>query len=168
VAAYSDPENDPGSIYTSTNSGNSWILASAPNNHWSSIASSADGNKLLAGSSGIYTSGDSGITWQLPGVPGGSWYVASSADGNSLAAADYDSGLIYTWQLPSLSTLFSGDTLAISWTTNQTGLALQQNSNLTTTNWTDVPLDSIIVTNRQYRFNVSPTNGNNFFQLGAQ
>jgi hypothetical protein len=46
-----------------------WVTNGAPNNIWSSIASSADGTKLVAaaGSStvigSIYTSTNSGLTW---------------------------------------------------------------------------------------------------------
>jgi photosystem II stability/assembly factor-like uncharacterized protein len=70
---------------------------------WYSIASSADGKKLVAvnfgtsvGNGGrIYTSTDSGVTW-TPRENARNWYsVASSADGSKLVAAVYQ-GNIYT------------------------------------------------------------------------
>jgi hypothetical protein len=94
-------------IYTSTNSGVTWTLTSAPIQYWFSLVSSADGTKLVASvtrpSGGvpasrgpIYTSSDSGNTWTSNNLPKQVWgSVASSADGNTLAAvAGY--GLICT------------------------------------------------------------------------
>jgi hypothetical protein len=54
----------PGSIYTSADSGVSWIQASAPQTNWIRVASSAGGTKLVAAvhNGGIYT-------WQAPPAP---------------------------------------------------------------------------------------------------
>jgi photosystem II stability/assembly factor-like uncharacterized protein len=79
-----------GIIYTSTNSGATWVSNSVPNMFWNSIASSADGQKLVAGNNNgisysIYTSNDSGITWTSNNVPAEAYpIVASSADGSTL------------------------------------------------------------------------------------
>jgi hypothetical protein len=95
-----------GQIYTSTDSGATWTaragsLGSLP---WSSVASSADGTKLVAmvygtsGSSGIYTSTDSGGSWTFQGMASYCSAVASSADGTNLVAT-FSSGAnqgIYT------------------------------------------------------------------------
>ena len=74
--------------------------------YWQSVASSADGSKLVAGiSTGyIYTSADSGATWTQRTSPNSQLYwgaIALSGDGSQLVAADgYDtdtnSGYIYT------------------------------------------------------------------------
>jgi len=96
----------PFSIYTSTNSGATWI-SNAPSAQWISVASSADGNKLVAASDAglygfIYTSTNAGATWLVTSAPGTYWIsVASSADGTKLVAAENDNdittpGLIYT------------------------------------------------------------------------
>jgi len=67
---------------------------------WTSIASSADGNKLAATAWGgkIYTSSDAGATWaERSGSGDRNWIaVASSADGNKLAAVYDWGGYIYT------------------------------------------------------------------------
>lgn len=73
-------------IYTSDNSGKSWVPRSDYGG-WTSIASSGDGNKLVAAGGGsLHTSADSGKTWvqraSLPRVA----VVASSSDGNKLVA----------------------------------------------------------------------------------
>ena len=49
-----------GPIYTSTNSGATWTETAAPTNSWLSVASSADGTKLVAASGRIYTWTNSG------------------------------------------------------------------------------------------------------------
>ena len=69
------------------------------NRFWEAVASSADGNKLVAVEDlgQIYTSTNSGVTW-TPQFGDGmqDWYsVASSADGTKLVAVDYG-GYIYT------------------------------------------------------------------------
>ena len=157
-------------IYTSTNSGTTWKLSGAPLDAWLSIASSADGSKLLAGtlSDGLYTSLDSGATWQpAVGVPGQLWVgVASSADGNTLAAVSGLEG-VFTWLRPSLGLAHQAGNLTISWTTNQTGLIVQQTTNLASPNWTTAT-NAVILTNGQYQILISPTVGNKFFRLGGQ
>jgi len=61
----------------------------APNQEWWAVASSADGEKLVAAiyGGGIYTSTNAGQTWISNNVPKRQWYsVASSADGTKLVA----------------------------------------------------------------------------------
>jgi len=84
-------------IYTSTNSGNSWIKSSSTSNGWSSIASSADGSKwvaigedLLDSGHLVYTSTNSAIAWTLTSTPSNLITVASSANGTNLAAIGGD------------------------------------------------------------------------------
>jgi hypothetical protein len=83
-----------------------WTQTSAPITNWSSVASSADGSKLVAAVSGglIYASTNGGAIWQPTSAPTGSWQsLCSSADGSILAATaigttyiSKDSGI--TWQ----------------------------------------------------------------------
>ena len=69
------------------------VQTNAPGLAWTSVASSADGVKLVATawSGQIYTSTNSGVTWTLvPGIPDNMWrVVASSADGTRLMAVSY-------------------------------------------------------------------------------
>ena len=79
--------------------GQTWTERGTARN-WSSLASSADGSKLVAVVNGgyIYTSSDSGETWQERASlePERDWSsVASSADGSKLVAAE-NGGRIYT------------------------------------------------------------------------
>jgi hypothetical protein len=83
-------DSTDGFIYTSANSGTTWVRRNVPTWGWGSIASSADGAKLVAAAGGgyIYTSADSGATWVSNRIANdyGIW-VASSADGTRLVAA---------------------------------------------------------------------------------
>jgi hypothetical protein len=74
-----------GLVYTSTNSGATWVPANAPSTNWSSIATSADGCKLVAvvNGGGIYT-------WQTTPAP--VLNITPSA-GN----------LVLSWTVPSMS-----------------------------------------------------------------
>jgi len=92
-----------GTIYRSLDSGVTWMVTSAPNAFWSSIASSADGVKMVAvaladasgnvGTGRIYCSTNSGATWAQCSAPSTNWAcVASSADGTRLFAATFGSG----------------------------------------------------------------------------
>lgn len=88
-----------------------WIpTATAPVTNWSSIASSADGMRLVAAggqlvaypagrgnpAAPIYVSTNAGATWTKTTAPLAPWQsVASSADGKRLAAVAY-SGLVFT------------------------------------------------------------------------
>jgi len=99
-----------GAIFTSTNSGLTWISNNSPNvnlsevpSHWANlVASSADGMKLaVVAYEGIYTSTNGGASWMLSDAPSQpEWTcVASSADGSILAAAPigpYDNYCYYS------------------------------------------------------------------------
>jgi hypothetical protein len=164
-----------GGIYTSTNSGTNWTLASVsivP----SSLASSADGRKLVAVVSGglnfsspIYTSTNSGGTWRSNNAPVANWFlVASSAGGTKEVAVVYGGG-IYTTQVPtSVPTLgiqlTSTNTLLLSWPAASTGFVLQQNSALGTSNWLSVS-NSINTVSGQNQVLVAPAGRESAFRL---
>ena len=82
-----------GPIYLSTNSGAAWSKAGVPDEIWTSIACSADGNIFFATATGtnggpIYVSRDSGATWKPSDAPVTNWAaLACSADGNHVVAA---------------------------------------------------------------------------------
>ena len=88
VAAAGGTTNGP--IFASTNSGVDWTKATnAPLARWYSVASSADGNKLLvcAYPGNVYLSTDAGLTWTETSLPTNNWdSVAESADGTKMVA----------------------------------------------------------------------------------
>lgn len=102
----------PSQLYTSTDGGVSWMLQSAaPQEAWNTVASSADGKRLVAGGSGVqgqlYTSTDGGLIWlsinnapTLAGHPVGWLGVAASADGRFMVALPSHITGIYTLSSP--------------------------------------------------------------------
>ena len=84
LAVADGAQTSPGLIYTSTNSGVTVTPTTSPAYRWTSIASSADGTKLVAaglnlstGGGVVYASTNSGTTWVSNGVAGSysSWRV---------------------------------------------------------------------------------------------
>ena len=105
-----------GSIYTSTNSGANWTQATnAPAAGWIAVASSADGNNLVAIPSGgsIYVSNDSGATWTSTNTP--SQFldcIALSADGTKLVAGEWNDFV------PNPSLIYTSTNSGLTWATN--------------------------------------------------
>jgi hypothetical protein len=165
-------------IYVSTNSGADWKRTSAPSLYWEALASSADGTRLVAVpyQGPIYVSTNSGTTWEAAyGSNTNYWFaVAASADGGRSVALGYDwkngrPGLICFSQsipTPQLHLTTSGAEVMLSWIVPSVGFTLQENSDLATTNWTDVPAAvSVDLTNLQNVVGVSPLKGNRFYRL---
>jgi hypothetical protein len=137
-------------IYISTDGGVTWFQTTALGTlgmSWTSVASSADGSKLtaVAWNGPIYTSSDYGDTWTMNNAPSNSWSsVAASADGNKMVAVvsgGLSGGGIWTAQntpAPQMNIVPINGNLALSWIIPSTNFVLQQNSDLTSTNWADV------------------------------
>jgi hypothetical protein len=87
-----------GWIYASSNFGTNWIRSNTTLNTCSAVASSANGNILVAGTmyDSIHISTNSGATWSATGSPVALlWTVACSADGSKIMAASSIDGPIY-------------------------------------------------------------------------
>jgi hypothetical protein len=80
----------PQPIYTSTNSGVTWKSNNAPTNYWKSIASSADGNKLVAA-----------IEYYDEGLKGGGIWTSQSKPAPSMQITPTNSKLALSWTVPS-------------------------------------------------------------------
>ena len=176
VAAVGDgPElNYPGPIYTSTDSGNTWNSNNVPILSWTGVASSADGSKLVAVAynGNIYTSTNSGSTWTSNNVSSELWTgVASSADGGKLIAVAYNGG-VWTKQTtpaPEINIASGNGDTTFSWIVPSTNFVLQENSDLTTTDWltlTNTP--TLDLSNLNDEVVLSPSNSSGFFRLVAQ
>lgn len=169
-----------GSILISTNSGSTRIQTAAPSNECISVASSADGSKLIAATLHGYIaiSTNFGMAWIIAKIINNDYTctsVASSADGGRIVAAGPNGGIPYSLALPAIPPLLalgvgtSPGKLEISWLIPSTSFVLQQNSDLSTTNWTDVPATpSINFTNLHYELMVLPTKGEDFYRLKQQ
>jgi uncharacterized repeat protein (TIGR03803 family) len=164
-----------GPIYSSTDSGATWVRRiPAGIRRWIGSGVSADGTRMAAVAAGavIYTSANSGAIWFPSVVPNLNWNaVASSADGAFLVASvGYPTtGSIYTWRItpaPQLQLGFSQGNLLPSWIIPSMSFGLQQNSDLTTTNWTGVTnLPVLNLTNLQNQVVLPPAAGHGFFRL---
>jgi hypothetical protein len=160
-----------GGIYTSTNCGATWTSNAAPYLEFTSVASSADGTRLVAAAfGGIYTSINSGASWVSNSVPAYNWFsVASSADGGMLVvAAEPGTGVpIYVSQIiPSLqlSLTASSTNLMLSWIIPSTNFIVQQSPDLAS--WTDLPASPVLnLTNLQNQITLSASNPAAFYRL---
>jgi hypothetical protein len=164
------------SVFLSTNSGSSW----SSNNIGGdliSIASSADGKKLITASNvgigSIYTSSDGGRTWISNNVPSNVLRsVTCSADGSRLVAAA--NGSIYTsYSTPSPQLTFapSGGHLVLSWIVPSTNFILQQTSNIRATNWIasgNYPTLNLTNLQEELKFPLLPAYPINFYRLKQQ
>ena len=93
--------------------------------------------------------------------------AAASADGSKLVASSDDSiWILQSVPTPLLSLSPSGTNLGLSWTLPSTRFVLQQNSDLTTTKWTDVAnAPTINLTNLQYQVSLPIGSGGRFYRL---
>jgi photosystem II stability/assembly factor-like uncharacterized protein len=89
-----------GGIYTSSDSGTTWVQTSAPGGNWQSIAASSDGGRIIAviNGGGVYTSVNSGVTWiQQANALTRNWTaVCWAADGSKAAATVNNVGIYYS------------------------------------------------------------------------
>jgi hypothetical protein len=167
---YTDWPTGPGPLYLSHDGGATWLPSSSPTSHWFSIASSADGTRLIAsGQEGLFTSTDSGSTWVTNWPPGLTrTSVASSADGSKLAAA-IEGGRIYIAQsvpTPTLNLTRSDSGVLVSWTVPSLDFKLQTSSDLDSPNWANVTNTvRLNLTNLQNEVVVSISNTNQFYRL---
>ena len=177
----------PAALYTSTNGGATWTATNSPGESWktnispgliwSGVASSADGDKLVAvsqgGSSPIFTSTNYGVTWISNTSPNALWMaVASSADGAKLAAISWDNGDSYQHVCTSQSTpspqlnLAPTNGIKLSWIVPSTKFVVQWSSDLSAGNWQNVTNGPVLnLTNLQDEVSLTGTNQCGFFRL---
>jgi hypothetical protein len=166
-----------GPIYLSTNSGRDWFATSSPSLGWSAIVSSADGKNLVARSSGpLYASSDSGASWFQANVPAGNWSaIALSSDGGRLVAVGnpgpiyrlpFPTPLLPMLSMPKLLLSTSGGGLRLEWLVPSAPFLLQENSDLSTSDWTDVPgTPTLNFTNLHDEAIIQPHQNRAFFRL---
>jgi hypothetical protein len=144
-------------------------LSNAPDAFWESIASSADGTRLTAASSGfIYTSTNSGQTW-LTNSPSEDWYaVASSADGGESVGGVYLGGIytLYSLYKPQLKITATNASGTLSWPVPSTNFILEQGIDLVS--WTAMTNAPVLnLTNLQNEVSIPVTNFKGFYRLST-
>lgn len=151
VVTGGDRNTANGPIFISTNAGLNWAQTTAPVTNWTTVACSADGQDIIAAGGGtsflghLFLSTDGGASWHQTNALLTHWTsVAVSADGTKFVAAEYG-GHIYTLDLspftlsPTLNLTFSNGHTVVSWLAPSMNFVLQQNADLATSNWTEVP-----------------------------
>ena len=167
-----------GSIYTSTNSGQTWVTNNVPATTWQSVAMSADGTRMIAtfgdsNNGGIYTSTNSETSWMLNNPTNLVWYsAASSADGNKMVAIGaarnvYSLGGIYNFYflpMPSLCITSTNSNVRLSWIFPSTNFVLQQSADLF--NWLDLTnMPALNLSNLENQVFLPLTGSNVFYRL---
>lgn len=128
------------SIYTSSDAGATWIRSDTPSVfRWTDVASSADGNHIVAvGSEGIYI-------------------LQSPAPGAPLPPS------------PRLSINRWGANLGLAWLVPSTRFVLQRSSDLGSANWADVPdAPALDYNNLHYRVTLTPSLTRAYYRLKQQ
>lgn len=147
---------DNGPIYSSTNSGMAWNVINTPGTYEFPLTSDSDGDCYFAQGTIYPSPGNQALT----DMQTTNWYaIISAPDGSKLAVTGNSS--------PVLSIKYSGNSAALSWSTNFTGFSVQQNSDLTGANWTDVT-NAANVVGDENQVIISPANGNNFYRLRSR
>jgi hypothetical protein len=176
--------NPLGPLYTSADFGLTWISNSTPYEGWVSVASSADGRilaaaayyDLMGGPALIFTSTNSGVTWLSNSAPPLQWsHITTSADGAVLWASGQTEnssvGALFTSQSvrnPQLNISSVGPNLALSWLLPSTSFQLQQNFNLSATNWIFVTNPPVLNLNDlSETITQSPSNFAGFYRLAS-
>ena len=163
-----------GPIVLSTDGGHNWTIVNTPGVNGSAVAVSADGTKKVSVGryTPIFSSHDLGVTWTQDDAPVTNWSaVAGSADGCKLVAV-VNGGGIYTWQAaptPHLNISISESAPLLSWTVPSLKFLLQQAPDLTSGNWTTVPVTpSLDYSNLQYQVTIPKPPNTIFYRLVGQ
>lgn len=158
-------------IYLSTDQGNTWTSNGVPAS-CRFIVVSADGTTLAAATSaGVYTSSDSGATWDINQPSPIASSLAMSADGDKLVAVVNGGGIwtLQTTPAPQVGLAANRNQITLSWVVPSTNFVLQQNADLTATNWSNVTNPPVLnLTNLQNQATLPAPPGNAFFRLQTQ
>jgi hypothetical protein len=134
---------------------------------WSSIASSADGARLVVAAYGgpILTSTNFGGHWASNSAPSEYWSgVASSADGAHLVATMSPGALFSTRAVVALDLAAIDTDAFLSWPWNSAGFLLEQSDGLPTTNWATV-LATPVLNEWQNHVRLPASNHQAFYRL---
>ncbi|HLX72890.1 MAG TPA: hypothetical protein VKV04_24970 [Verrucomicrobiae bacterium] len=168
-----------GGSYRSADSGTTWVSNNVSGASWYTVASSSDGNSIIALEGGpYYTTTNFGQNWISNSSPA---LVLEVAACSTNATKGYMAGFTGTFTSPipilysfapvvtppQLSLLSSNSQYAIAWPSSVTGFQLQQNTNLSAANWSNVT-SPVVLSNGMNEVLVSPTNASTFYRLISQ
>jgi hypothetical protein len=148
-----------GPIYSSTNSGMAWSVINTPGKHDFPLTSAPDGEGVYAETT-IHPSPEN---QSRAAPPAKNWYaVASGPNGSQLVLAADAS---HAW--PTLSIVRASDLVVVSWPAAWSGFVLQENGDLSTTNWVEVKVPVQKVQDYNIVSIRSPAT-NNFYRLKSK
>jgi hypothetical protein len=148
---------DSGPIFFSENTGASWRNINQPGQYEFTLSTTPKGTVMVAALS-FTNSSTANIADEKMATK--NWYsVVSAADGSKLVLTGGPSQ-----STPVLSIANSGNIMLISWSATFTGFILQQNSDLTTTNWANVT-NTVDRVETQFVVTLPVAGSNNFFRL---
>ena len=132
----------------------------------------ADTNAFFANVPGILLPGEiySDVVFGItiaPATPPGQYFgIVTIQGGTNIFAATNLVSPIFEVSLPpaAMGITLSGTNLVLSWPSPPGGFVLQQNADLTTTNWT-AATNTPTITNRQNQVILLPANGSQFYRL---
>jgi hypothetical protein len=153
---------DHGPIYTSTNSGMTWDVITAPGLHKFALSTTPDGAGFYANVPIDQSPLPQDIAART-NAPIAEWYaVASSSDGSKLVVTASASE-----PTPTLNIRYSIAAVTIVWPAQFTTFALEHTTDLSDGAWTTVT-NSVQVVEGENRVVVSPAIGNHFFRLRSR
>jgi hypothetical protein len=148
-----------GPIYTTEDSGLTWKVFGFPGHYrFRLTGDEGDGGFLVTGTilprpQGEFEDGP-GINSSME-----DWYaVAAAPSGEKMVLSSLSS--------PTLSITKSGAAMLVSWPASFAGLVLQENTDITTANWTDVT-NKVDAVDGENQVAMLPREANNFFRLRA-
>jgi hypothetical protein len=148
---------DAGPIFYSENTGASWNKISQPGNYEFTLATSPKGSVMIAALSftnlSVANIADEEVSKK-------NWYAeVSAADGSKLVLTGGPSQ-----STPLLEVTQAGGNMFVSWSSSFTGFMLQENSDLTATNWANVT-NTVNLIDSQFVVTLPITDNNYFFRL---
>lgn len=153
---------DDGPIYFSEDSGLTWQVISTPGRYEFTLAVTPKLSAIVASVS-VRNAPAALDLDEVQKIARANWYaVVSSANGNKLVITGGPSQ-----SAPVLSITPSVNGVILSWPSSYTNFVVQQNGDLTTTNWVNAtnPVNQV---GGQNRVTISEPIGNTFFRLKAQ
>jgi hypothetical protein len=150
---------DNGPIYSSTNSGMTWVVINKPGTYEFPLTSDSDSDSYFAKATLYPSLENQTSTNPLPSH----WYAIGSAPDGSKLVMTGDS----SQPAPVLSIGHSGNEVIVSWPANFSNFILQQNNDLATPNWVDVT-NSVNVVGEENQVVISPAVDNNFYRLKSK
>jgi hypothetical protein len=150
---------DNGPIYSSTNSGMTWVTINAPGNYEFPLTVETNGGGFKAAAT-IHPSSKNQTVTHLPPR---NWYAFGSAPDGS--------GLILTKNAsqaaPALNITRSSSGAVVSWPSAFTGFVLQASDGLSATNWVNVP-NPVKTVGQENQVFVPSQAGNGFYRLRSK